>query len=399
MKLIQSILRGDLQFSAEEIEAEEQVVVGLIDEAPANVGEIEDDFQDEQDLSDEVSEISDELIQVGEVEQSLEGLVELLKMEAKPLTGREYAMVMASANSMLQRAGLESESFTVEDAEVEQEHDRGSVASAIGDKAKAVGGAIVAAIKKIWAKMGEWWDMFFNNVTKARKRLVALAAVYTKAQNNEFECELPATFQKVMGDDVYTNLSKAYQDIMVNYVKQLGNLALSSGKRMPLHLNTPATPSLPGAPAFTGIGPLRTLDEIREHCTFAVKESLTGEGDAFSVKMGKSFARSSIGQMISFCDLLLRAKNDWKRMKDIIDREMTKDGNPGGERWMTLRAVGIFYDIGPKNFVKYAGQVMMMRAKAYAIVAEKISAPAAKAAPEAAAKTAPKGQLAIGHTA
>lgn len=377
MKLIQSILRGDLQFSAEEIEAEEQVVVGLIDAAPENIGVIEDDEADEQALSDEVTEISDELIQVGDVEQSLEGLVQLLQMESKPLTGREYAIVMATANSMLQRAGLASESFSVEDADVEQEHDRASVASAIGDKAKAVGGAIVAAIKKIWAKMGEWWDLFTNNIIKARKRLVALAAVYTKAQANEIECELPATFQKVMGDDVYTNLAKAYQDIMVGYVKEIGHMALSSSKRLDLRLITPATPSLPGAPGFGVAGPLRSVENFQEHCQFKVKESLAGSGDPFKVQMGKSFARNSIGQMISLCDLLIRAKTDWKRIKDVIEKEMIKEGNGGGERWITLRACSNIYDMGPKNFVKYAGQVLMMRAKAFAIVAEKISAPAA----------------------
>lgn len=396
MKLIQSILRGDMHFSAEEIEAEEQVVIGLVDEAPENIGEIEDDIQDEECLSDEVTEISDELIQVGDVQQSLEQLAEMLQMETKPLTGREYAMVMAAANSMLQRAGLESETFSIEEGEMEQEHDRKSTASSIGDKAKAVGSAIVETIKRIWAKMGEWWDAFFANAAKARKRLVALAAVFTKAQTNEFECELPATFQKVMADDFYNNLAKAYQDIMVGYVKEIGNLALSSSKRMDLRLRTPATPTLPGAPGFGVAGPLRSMENFQEHCLFKVKESVAGTGEPFKVQMGKSFARNSIGQMISMCDLLMRSKNDWKRIKDIIDKEMVKEGNGGGERWVTLRACSNIYDMGPKNFIKYAGQVLMMRAKAFAIIAEKVPAPAEQQAP---ATASPKGQLAIGHTA
>lgn len=392
MKLIQSILRGDMHFSAEEIEAEEQVVVGLIDEAPENIGEIEDDIQDEECLSDEVTEISDELIQVGDVQQSLEQLAEMLQMETKPLTGREYAMVMAAANSMLQRANLESETFSVEEGEMDQEHDRKSTANSIGDKAKAVGAAIVEAIKRIWGKMNEWWDLLFDLTTKTRKRLLALGSLIKSAPTNEFTCELPATYQQVMTDDFYVNFSKAYQQVMVDYVKQLGNLALAAGKKSKFILNVPQVPKLPGDASFGLAGQLLSFEKIRENCTFSPKGSIGGSGDPFTVKMGKSFAYNAVGQMVSMCDLLIRSKTDWKRVKDIVEKEMVKDAVSSSESANILRGVSVAYDIGPKNFLKYASKVMGMRAQAFNIITEKVRTPKEETTP-------PKGQLAIGHTA
>jgi len=390
---VKRILAGELNFSREELEEAEQELDEVLD-APEVDPEEEDTKEQEEVASDEVTEANSEIDSLDEAVTSLEELIGYLNLESAPLTPREYNLVMAQANQIIRRTGMGDLIGSFE-SESEQEVPREDAARDMKEKSNGLGTKILEAIKAVMAKLGEWWDYFFDMVVKTRRRLVGLAKDYTMASGNEFTHQLPAAFEAAMGDDVMGNLGKAYQIVMVQYVSRLGHLAFGVAQQVGVNLEFPnlANIALPGKPNFERPGNYMAKDgqinipDVIAAGTFKVTENIAGgeKGQTFEAQFGKSFARGDIGRMIAFCDLLAKAKGQWKQIQQRCQAELDKalrmKFNPNDkaqsrvQHWLWMRLLGNLYDSGPKRFVKYAGGVMLQRAKAYAIVLENTKAP------------------------
>lgn len=391
---VKRILAGELNFSREELEEAEQELDEVL-EAPEADPEEEEAREQEEVTSDEITEANSEIDSLDEAVTSLEELVGYLQLESAPLTPREYNLVMAQANQIIRRTGMEDliGSFESESAE---DVPREDAASAMKEKSNGLGTKILEAIKAVMAKLGEWWDYFFDMIVKTRRRLVGLAKEYTMSSSNEFSHQVPVAFEACMSDDVMNDLGKAYQVVMVQYVSRLGHLAFGVAQKVGVNLEFPNLErlGLPGKPNFERPGNYMAKDgqvsipDVVAAGTFKVNEDIAKSGEkgkTFQVEFGKSFARSDIGRMIAFCDLLAKAKGQWKqiqkRCQDELDKALRMKLDPNDkaqgrvQHWLWMRLLGNLYDSGPKRFVKYAGSVMLQRAKGYALVLAWTKAP------------------------
>ena len=394
---VKRILAGELMFSKEEIddaaqELDEQLAVTETD--PDESASIEA----EETLSDEITEGNEEVESLAEAATALEELADYLALESAPLTQREYGMVMAQANMIVRRSGLGDYIGSFEEA-AEGDVPREDAEAAVREKSKGLGTKLLEVIKAIWAKLGEWWNYFFDNVVKTRRKLVGLAKAYTMHSGNEFSHALPASYQAAMADDLPINLGKAYQSVMVQYVSHLGHLAFGVSQKVGVGIAFPNLKGLdlPGAPNFTRPGNYTpppkqqvTIPEIVAAGTFTVNGNIAAgeKGQTFEAQFGKSYARSDIGRMIAFCDMLAKAKSQWEQVSKRCQAELDKalaakhnDPDTRIQHWLWMRLLGNLYDSGPKRFVKYAAQVLMLRAQGYAIVLEKTAAPETQSAP------------------
>lgn len=394
---VKRILAGELNFSREELEEAEQELDEVL-EAPETDPEEEEAREQEEVTSDEITEANSEIDSLDEAVTSLEELVGYLQLESAPLTPREYNLVMAQANQIIRRTGMEDliGSFESESAE---DVPREDAAAAMKEKSNGLGTKILEAIKAVMAKLGEWWNYFFDNVVKTRRRLVGLAKAYTVHSGNEFSHALPTRYQAAMADDLPINLGKAYQSVMVQYVSHLGHLAFGVSQKVGVGIAFPNLKGLdlPGAPNFARPGNYTpppkqqvTIPEIVAAGTFVVNGNIAAgeKGQTFEAQFGKSYARSDIGRMIAFCDMLAKAKSQWEQVSKRCQAELDKalaakhnDPDTRIQHWLWMRLLGNLYDSGPKRFVKYAAQVLMLRAQGYAIVLEKTAAPETQSAP------------------
>lgn len=412
---VKRVLAGELSFSREELEEAEQELDEVLD-AP----EVDDDEEESKELeettSDEITEANDQIDSLDEAVTSLEELAGFLNLESGNLTPREYNMVMAQANQIIRRTGMDD---LIPGFEAASEGDvpREDAADAVREKSSGLGTKILEAIKAVMAKLGEWWDYFFDMIVKTRRRLVGLAKGYTMASGNEFTHQLPKAFEACMSDDTMGNLGKAYQLVMVQYVSRLGHLAFGVAQQVGVNLEFPNMSNihLPGKPNFERPGNYMAKDgqvsipDVVAAGTFRVTEDIAAgeKGSTFEAQFGKSFARGDIGRMIAFCDLLAKAKGQWKQIQQRCQAELDKalrmklDPNDKAQgrvqHWLWMRLLGNLYDSGPKRFVKYAGSVMLQRAKAYAIVLENTKAP--EVAGDGGAAAAPTDRKLLGAPA
>lgn len=378
------IATSGLTFSREELEAEavvvdDQLAATDVAEPVAEATEAVETTEAELEASEQAIEETVEAGEnLGEATQSLENLVELLSMESADLTQREYGMLMATANGYLEKAKISPEDMSFEEAS-EGAVSRETAKATLGEKAKALAKAAKDAVLKLIAEIGKWLAGMFDHVTRLRSQLVAMGKSVSEKEFPDTNVELDPKYGKVMAGRLVAGLSNAAFFILGDHTDRLGMLQAEVAK-LPVdewETTTPKTrfreiqldASLPGNPHFGDA----------EHPAFSMAgESHWGPNFTFHydditgdkpVKLTVTTrgVRAEIAEMIRICDYITTTKKGWDKI--VADNKRLYADEKFVQRMVSrlgVNGVTGFYNVGPRRFMKYAVQVLSLRASGYA---------------------------------
>lgn len=393
------IATSGLTFSREELEAEavvvdDQLAATDVAEPVAEATEAVETTEAELEASEQAIEETVEAGEnLGEATQSLENLVELLSMESADLTQREYGMLMATANGYLEKAKISPEDMSFEES-TDVAVSRETAKATLGEKAKALAKAGKDAVLKLIAEIGKWLAGMFSHVTRLRGQLVAMGKAASENEIPEAEVELDGKYSLVMSGRVVAGLGKAADRIFGEHTHSLRELAAEIVKYTPEELSQLDEPkthfrpiqfdgALPGNPHFG--------DDANPAFSFTGK-GYRGPAFAFNTdgkivgdkpvkyKISTRVARTEIAEMIRLCDEISAAQKGWDSIvaetKRIYADEKLSQRILG---YLGLNGIGGYYDVGPRRFMKYAVQVLSLRAGGIAKAIKLAKAPASAA--------------------
>ena len=391
------IATSGLSFSREELEAEavvvdDQLAATDVAEPVAEATEAVETTEAELEASEQAIEETVEAGEnLGEATQSLENLVELLSMESADLTQREYGMLMATANGYLEKAKISPEDMSFEEAS-EGDVSREEAKATLGEKIKALAKAGKDAVLKLLAEIGKWLAGMFDHVTRLRGQLVAMGKAASTQEIPDATVELDAKYGLVMAGRVVAGLGKAADRIFGEHTQSLRELGAEIAKQ-PLEeiakgLRTQFRDiqfdgALPGNPHFgvEGQPAFSLAGEGSAHPNFAFNTDgkIVGEKPV-QYKISTRVARTEIAEMIRLCDEITAAKKNW----DAIDAENKKfyandDFGARLVKRLGISGVAGLYNVGPRRFMKYAVQVLSLRAGGIAKAIKLAKAPASAA--------------------
>ena len=399
MKIIAQLLSADkLQYSKEELEAEEVLVDAELDAVPESDEEIEaDDLEIENDealeASDaEIADSTEACDNLDECAQSLESLVEFLNMESADLTQREYSMIMATANGYLEKAGIDSGVMSFEESTALTTVPREAAKSTLGEKAAQLKAAAIAAVQKLIAAVGQWITNQFNQVKRTRQQLVGLAKALESSDLPHANVTLPAKFAKAVAPDVLPKLARASHGILTERMKALAQMAHAfQSPDVERSLATVTFPAveldgLPGEPSYEGFSIKEDIDHLWEKAQFKVAGSFVGDAE-ISYGFNAQRARGEVGGMIKLLDGVLETQGRW----NTLAADLKKAAGSSGTNWadnavrkLGVGAAGRMFEQGPKRFISYMTTLIGLRAGAYAYVLKHGTTESTVVEPEAA---------------
>ena len=380
MKIITQLLAGDLQYSKEEIEAEQALIDDQLDAVPttpeaveaADVVDAEDEVLESSEA--DIAETTEACVDMDEASQSLESLVEFLNMESADLTQREYSMIMATANGYLAKAKIDSDVLSFEESTALTTVPRETAKATLGEKAKQLGAGAIEALKKLLASIGQWLAGLFNKVKRTRNTLLSLGKALETSKLPHANITLPAKYAKAVEADVLPKLGKATHDILTERVKSIAQIAHSFQAPSPdqalssIRFVTPELDGLPGEPHLDGLNLVEDIDQLWEKSTFTIKGSVVGDKEV-SYPFNAQRAKSDVAGMIKLMDGVLAVEARWNQISADLKKAAGNAGANWGEgfvRKMGVSGAARLFDVGPRKFISYLATIVGLRAEAYA---------------------------------
>ena len=386
--------QSDWNFSAEELQEEAVVVDEQIDSVPETEAEVAAvDAVEETEEQLEAAEKAIDEAEVGseaasEAAVSLENLVELLSMESADLTPREYSMVMATANSYLAKAGIDSSVMSFEE-EAKVPVAREEAKTGLAEKAKTLFKAGKEAFLKMVAEIGKFLASLFDSAARLRNQLVAMGKSVNDVPTTDVEID--GKYQYVMDGKAISALGRVADKTFGEHCEGLKELAdyfinvmTKPGEAGRLEDHVAFRPidcrGLPGEATYGVDGDQFLIAQTgvdAKSFEFHVPGKLSGEKPV-RVRLSPQVVRTQLAEMIHLLDQLKAGKKAW----DAVVAETKKayaDESFGVKAvsWAGVNvAVGLF-NRGPRQFASYAVKVVGLRAQGLAVAIKKAKAPAA----------------------